>query len=180
MKRFIIVPFISFFSFANSQTTQIPVKEGVFLNVVDWYIESTTDSINSRTEKKINSLDQLGIVAIEFYNGKDSIEEKKSKFTGANEIIRHPRCQFKIFMAPKFSVADIPPSNYFVHKGVFVVIYTGIEPFILFNKKNVHEFENTIRSRRENLIIQGTKEYLIKIDESYPNGFLIIDLKGSP
>ena len=122
------------FSLSASQVSQLTIKDGPFLNSIDWYIESTTSYVNSLTfERKIESLNQLGVVTIRFSNFSDSIEEKKSSGPDSGiEFIHHPRFEFEIFIEAEYHIMNYPPSYYFKHKGVLVVIYTGLERLIQF------------------------------------------------
>jgi hypothetical protein len=94
------------------QPTQISLVEGGFKNALSWYIEKYTDEVNSILSKeKPISLNQVGVVMIDFFNLEDSIENKPADSLGI-EKIRHPLNQFQIQLSPRFYVTKFPPSFY--------------------------------------------------------------------
>ena len=103
--------------------------EGPFTDAIDWDIHSTIEQFNSLPlREKVQTFDQIGVVAVRFYNLGDSIERKKE---GNFEeiIIPHFRCQFLLTSQWRLNAVHIPPSFYFIRNGTAVVIYAGLERF---------------------------------------------------
>lgn len=164
---------------SNCQITKLSIKDGPFLNSIDWFIDSTTRYINNLPiEYKIKCLAEMGVVSIDFFNNTDSIEERKSTdLSESIEVIRHSRNQFIIYIQGKSSVTYTPPSYYFIHKGVCVTIYTGLERFIKYEEKSIKSLQAIVSKAEELKLINSLKTYFIKIDERYKDGFLAVELK---
>lgn len=185
MKKLIILFYVLLSSIFATAQVKLDVKEGVFLNSIDWFIKSTVDYwINLPTPKKITSFNQLGVVRVDFYGMSDSLEVKKNLKEDSSgnfiDVIAHARCKYFLTARTRFVAAKIPPSFYFIRNGVPIVIYTGFERFVRFDEKNVKELQKSLGSEKVEIQLDAIKEYWIKMDSKYPGGYVTTELKKKP
>jgi hypothetical protein len=179
-----IIFFILFFILSKQsdcQISKVKIKEGPFLNAVNWYLETTMNHINSLPIKtRVNSFSELGFVEITFYNKPDSMVDKEIPGSILRDVTIYSRSQFKIGLGSGLQKGFAPPNFYFIHKGIVVFIFTGLESFIDYTEKDIIHYPKELIWNRKFVLFQGSKEYLIKLDKTNKDGFLPIDLEGKP
>jgi hypothetical protein len=183
MKRLIIV-FVASISihYVSAQPTKITLKENGMKNALEWFVKTKTEELNSLPieKKKDVSLNQIGVVTIEFYNTPDSIEYRDTPQSTTTELwVRHKVSTFKVFISPKFYVVKFPPTFYVDYDGVVVAIYTGVEEFIDFKNDEINSFDKKYVSKEKLIKLDVmVSEYIMKLDETVSGGFRIIKTTG--
>lgn len=181
MKKYIILFYALIWSLSSTAQTKFDVKDGPFLNSIDWFIKSTVDYwTNLSTPQKITSFNQLGVVVVDFYNMPDSVELRKNlkedSYGNTTDIIEHHRCQYIVTAQSRAVTIMLPPSYYFIRNGVPVVVYTGFERLVQFKKADM-EFKKSPGSDKMEIHLDAVTEYWIKMDPRYPNGYISTEVK---
>jgi len=158
------------------QPTKLELVDGGLKNATSWYINKQSQIISKlpiRSQKPI-ALNSLGVVMIEFFNQRDSIDLGKEDSLGV-KVLRYPRSQFRISFSPRFYVVKFPPSFYFISNGVVVAIYTGIEQFMRFPRESISEFDRKFVSREPEAVLEiDFESHFVELSSSFENGFKVI------
>lgn len=171
MKNLLIILLLSCSFYSAAQGPNIKSIKGAFLNSIDWYIQSTNDSINTfPLNSQVKSLNQLGFIEVRMRNVDDSISEIISKQDTFNvTTVNHfKKLSFLITMSPTILES---PCLYFVYKNIPIIIYTGFENYMALNEKDIRKFERDNFSRNDHVVVDHVPEYLVDLDDRYKNGF---------
>ena len=117
------------------------------------------------------------IVFLRMYFQEDSVAVRRD--TTAIILQKHSRYNFSIELRPEneFEAENIP-TLYFLHKGVPVLIFTGLERWIHTNEKAIAAMKKSVFSKQpvhEFFFIP--ENFWINVDTRYPKGYKISRLK---
>jgi len=160
-----------------AQPYLIELKDGQVQKAVDWYIEATTKRINLKANPKISSLNEMGVVVMDFHKDADSAAVYNDPDSLVNVVQHFPQSHFRISIGFKEIVSHHPPSYYFIRKGVLGIIYNGFEEFIEFRPDTdfSRKYDGLVSSKPK-VYTPESIIYIIKIDPRYKDGFQAKDV----
>lgn len=152
------------------QTPEVKSIEGALRNSIDWYIQVTTDSINSRYKMKVESLDGFGFIEVHLLHVDDSVSEVLSiEDTVKVATVTHfKKLTFVIGMRQLITKV---PSFYYRYKGIPILIYSEFEGYLKFSPEDLNKFSKKAFPRKGGYLYYYALDFIIELDEKYENGF---------
>lgn len=149
---------------ANAQPFRITLEESVFTRSIKWYHDNTVSFLKTVSNRGVKA-DLNGIVMVELLERKDSVYLMRVDTTEVYEVMNKGQLVFRIVMVPSILIEKPRPTFYCIHEGMPIVIYTGIESGLVYDKKMDGEYRRLIINRSKNFIpFPGTKLYEISIN----------------
>jgi hypothetical protein len=182
MKTLFVLLSLLLFSIASEgqvNAQQVTIKDPIFNRALDMYIDSAYHYFKGFSYlQNLGSLNEIGSVLIELNNVHDSTISTPGFIQGVKvtEIERVRPIQFRISMSCCMHNYS-PPCFFLKHRGLTVLIYTGMET--VFSTKTKRVQTKKIKAPVSKIFAHSIPVYDIKLGVNNSSGFIAKNLTNS-
>lgn len=160
---------------ACGQNPGLQMVDGPIAKCIDWYRKlsmEVVDSIGRGSE--IKSFDDIGVVTIEIINQTDSIVHTE-RGNGIDEVAGTRKITFIISYKSSMEIRKRPPSMYFIYRNAPVLVYSGIEKYLVFDKNSINKLMKLVPTADKGYMAVGVNEYLVHVNYGSANDFSVTE-----